>query len=159
MFSPPGDGRVSVASTFYMPLGTFRRVARQGGWFDDPGVATLFVETQMRMRIFAANGHQVGHSLFSERKSRVHLSAVATGSASVTREGVLAPELMEWVDSIQPTAPVFESDRVHLRAQMIIGVIAVNGAEFFLDFSSVRTVQGNPGFGSNVPMAVLNVSS
>jgi hypothetical protein len=158
-FSPPGDGRISVASTFPMPLGTFRLVARQGGWFDDPGEATLFVETRMRMRIFAANGNQVGGSLFSERKSRVHTSAIATGSASVTREGVVGPELMEWVDSIQPTTPVFESDRVQLRAQMIIGVIAVNGAEFVLDFSSERTRRGIPGFGSNVPMAVLNVSS
>jgi hypothetical protein len=160
VFSPPGDGRVGVASTFYMPLGTFRLVARKSAnLFDDPGSAVLRVETQMRMRIFAANGQQVGPSLFSARTARLHVSAVATRSASVTREGVLAPELMEWVDSIQPTIPVFETDRVQLRAQMIIGVIAVNGAEFFLDFSSVRTVQGNPGFGSNVPMAVLNVSS
>jgi hypothetical protein len=157
VFNPPGDGRISVTSTHYMPLGTFRLVARKGEFFDDPGTAVLRVETRMRMRIFGANG-QLVTTLFSPQKSRVVVQAKATGAASVTREGVIAPELMEWIDKIEPTTPVFEGDRVQLRAQMIIGVIAENGAEFFLDFSSERTRNGIPGFGLNVPMAVLNVS-
>jgi hypothetical protein len=158
VFNPTGDGRISVSSTHYMPLGTFRLVARKGGFFDDPGSAVLRVETRMRMRIFGPNGHQAGPSLFSAKASRVHISAEATGAASVTREGVIAPELFEWVDKIEPTTPVFEGDRVQLRAQTLIVVIAENGAEFFLDFSSERTRNGIPGFGLNVPMAVLNVS-
>jgi hypothetical protein len=157
-FQPQAEGRLLTAHTHFMPQGGFSLTARKPTWlFDGPGFVGFGIFMGMRVRVLAANGAEVFRA-FRRRVRIFSRTARATASLSPSSEGTVDAELLEFTRSRSVGIIVVPSDTVEVQARYTVQALAIDGAEFFLDFASVPAFGGNPGDGLNAPFAVINIA-
>lgn len=157
-FQPQVEGRLLTAHTHFMPQGGVSLTARKPTWwFDGPGFVTFNIFMGMRVRVLAANGDQIFRA-FRRNVNIFSRTAQATSHSASSEESTVDAELLEFTRSRSVGIIVVSSDTVEVQARYTVQAIAIDGAEFFLDFASVLAIGGDPGDGLNAPFAVINIA-
>ncbi len=156
---PQIEGRLIAAHAHFMPQGAAALTARRPAFiFDGPGVVTVNVFMSMRLRVIAANGLEVPGSRHFRRSVNIFSVTARATSVAESQAETIDAQLLEFTRSRSSTTLVTVSDTVEVQARYTVQVIAVDGAEFLVDFASVTAFGGDPGDGLNSPFAVINIA-
>ncbi len=156
-FHPQAEGRLVAAHTHFLPQGGVSLTARKPTWlFDRPGFAKFNILMAMRVQVFAANGNRVFRGF---RKEVTIFSRTAEArSYSASSEGAVDADLLDFSRTRSVGIRVIPSDTIEVQARFTAQALAMDGAEFVLDFASVPASRGEPGDGLNSPFAVINIA-
>jgi hypothetical protein len=156
-FRPSAVGILTAAHTHFMPQGDFSLTARQPTWiFDGPGFVSFNILMSMRLRVFNTDNIEVVRSF--RRNVNIFSAQARAGSLSVSNEGVVEADLLEFTMSRSAAIQVGFFHRVEVQARYTVQVLAIDGADFAIDFDSVAAIGGDPGDGLNAPFAVINIA-
>lgn len=157
-FRPNAPGRLVGAHAHFTPQGAFRLTARRPTWLlDGPGFAKIIIGIRVRCRVVSANRLVVLDRISGAGEVLTRTVRADRFSRSVA--GTIDAALLEHVRSLQLALPVFPSDTIEIEARYLVQLLANDGADFLLDFSSLPTVGGDAGDGLNVPLAVVHIAS
>lgn len=155
-FRPRAIGRLT-AHTHFMPQGGFSLVGRAPTWFfDGPGSVSFNILARMRVRVFAANG-TMPLNILTPFINVFHGDALG-GAVADSSEGSVDSNVLEHFISRTFETIVVLTDVVQVQARYTVQAMAVDGAEFALDFASIPPAFGQPGDGLNAPFAVINIA-
>lgn len=155
-FRPQVAGRLVTAHTHFLPQGAMSLTARKPTWLlDRPGFVSFKILIAMRVQVFAANGNRLFRGFRKEKN--IFWRTAEARSYSASSEAVVDADLLEFTRSTSVGIQVIPAHTIEVQARYVVQAIAMDGAEFALDFASVPAASGEPGDGLNSPFAVINI--
>jgi hypothetical protein len=154
---PSVVGVLTAAHTHFMPHGVFSLTARQPTWFfDGPGFVSFNILMTMRLRVLDPDRVEIRRSF--RRNVNIFSAQAQAGAVSVSNEGAVEADLLEFTMGRSAAIQVGFFHRVEVQARYTVQVLAFGGADFAIDFASLAGFGGDPGFGLNSPFAVINIA-